>query len=86
MTLQEFIERERPTEVAKMIRVTRQIVYMWKNGKTVPSLGMAYRLVVASQYKLTLDSIYGPYLRKKYAGKKFKSTLRGREVQLEFKF
>lgn len=86
MTLQEFIEKETVTKVAKMIGVTRQSVTQWKSGSHVPKLQYAYRLIVVSQYKLSLDSIYGNYLGKKFKGKFFKSNLNGRTVQLEFKF
>jgi len=86
MTLQEFIKKESASKVGRMIGVTRQAVAIWKDGNQVPKLSLAFRLIVVSQYKLTLDSIYGGYLRKRFKGKSFKSNLNGRQVQLEFKF
>ena len=86
MTLQEFIKLETAPKVSRMMGVTRQVVAMWKDGNHVPKLEYAFRLIVVSQYKLTLDSIYGSYLNRKYKGKYFKSNLNGREVQLELKF
>lgn len=86
MTLQDFIKQEGASEIARMLRVSRAIVYLWRDGRAVPNIEKAFRLIVLSQYRLNLDKIYGSYLQARYGGKKFKAVLRNREVNLEFKF
>jgi len=84
ITLQDYIKQTGQTELAVLLRTSRQRIHTWAILKSPPKIEMAFKLIAVSKGKLDFDSIYMPFLKKKFKGKKF---LVGEDKkQLSFKF
>lgn len=56
MKLKEFIKQVGAPTIAKELKVTRQAVFQWASGETVPTLENALKLIKLSKGKLTTNS------------------------------
>lgn len=67
-----YIDMIGQVELAKSVNVSKQSVFAWRYGISVPKFETAYLLVKKSQGKIGYEDIYNDFCRKKLIAKKAK--------------
>jgi len=87
MTLEDFILKIGVQRFCKMFEITDSTVYTWLNYEKCPRPELAWKIIVASSGLVTYDSIYSPYMKRKFDKKTMNvmplSDVKG---QLSFEF
>ena len=65
MTLREFIKKETPTKISKLIKVNYRTVMYWQRGDFSPRVGTIKKIIKLSNGKLTFRSVMKDYFKSK---------------------
>lgn len=86
LTLKQYIDSiGGSAQLAKLLKRSRQQTNMWAQGHEAPTPKIAAQIIILSQGALDFNSIYAPFIARKYKGKKFKlKSLSGADVSFKF--